>query len=80
MRRAFEIEDRGWKATQGTSVLRSPRVFEYFCRQARQLAQWDQLELTFLKLAGQPIAFEFGNRSKRTYFSPKVGFDENFSA
>jgi CelD/BcsL family acetyltransferase involved in cellulose biosynthesis len=80
LRRGFEIEDRGWKAAQGTSVLRTPRVFDYFCRQAQQLAQWGQLELNFLLLAGQPIAFEFGYRSKQTYFSAKVGFDENFAA
>jgi CelD/BcsL family acetyltransferase involved in cellulose biosynthesis len=80
LRRGFEIEDRGWKATQGTSVLRSPQVFDFLCRQAQQLAEWNQLELTFLQLAGQSIAFEFGYRSKQTYFSPKVGFDESFAA
>ena len=38
LRRGFEIEDRGWKATEGTSVLRTPRVFDFFYRQAEQLA------------------------------------------
>ena len=80
LRLGFEIEDRSWKATGGTSVLRTPRVFEFLCRQARQLATWGQLELTFLRLVGQPIAFEFGYRSKQVYFSPKVGFDESFAA
>ncbi len=80
LRRGFEVEDRGWKAAQSTSVLRTPRVFDYFCRQAQQLARWEQLELNFLRFAGQPIAFEFGYRSKQTYFSPKVGFDESFAA
>jgi CelD/BcsL family acetyltransferase involved in cellulose biosynthesis len=80
LRRGFEIEDRGWKADQGTSVLRTPRVFDFLCRQARQLAEWRQLELTFLQLGGRPIAFEMGFRGKQTYFSPKVGFDESFAA
>ena len=80
LRRGFEIEDRNRNSVPGTSVLRTPQAFDYLCRQARQLAQWNQLELTFLRLAGQPIAFEFGYRSKQTYFSYKLCCDESFAS
>lgn len=80
VRRAFEIEDRGWKADQGTSVLRVPGVFDFYCRQARELAERDQLDISFLESAGRTVAFEFGYRAKGVYFSPKVGYDEAFAA
>lgn len=79
LRRGFEVERRSWKGSRGSAVLNSPMMFAYYCRQARQLADWGQLQLTFLELAGEPIAFEFGWNAKGVYCSPKVGYDERFS-
>jgi CelD/BcsL family acetyltransferase involved in cellulose biosynthesis len=79
LRRGFEIEDRSWKSAMGSSVLRSPGIFEMYCRQAQELARRQQLLLTFLEHAGHEIAFEFGYCAKGTYFSPKVGYDEQFA-
>ena len=78
LRRGFEVECRSWKGAKGTAVLNSPTIFNFYCRQARQLAEWGQLQLTFLELAGRPIAFEFGWNAKGVYCSPKVGYDEEF--
>ena len=75
----FQIEDRGWKGTEGTSVLATPGMFEYFLHQAEQLAAWGHLQLVFLVHQNRPIAFEYGWRAKGTYFTPKVAFDEAFS-
>ena len=79
LRRAFEIEDRSWKGPAGTSVLRSPGIFEYFLAQGRQLAQWRQIEICFLELDGQAIAFEYGYRAHDVHYSHKVSYDERFS-
>ncbi|HWC91385.1 MAG TPA: GNAT family N-acetyltransferase, partial [Pirellulales bacterium] len=76
LRRGFALEDAGWKGAAGTSVLKSPGVFEYYLRQARQLARWGQLQLVFLELDGRPIAFEYGWLGQGCYFSPKVAYDE----
>ncbi|HEX3998865.1 MAG TPA: GNAT family N-acetyltransferase [Pirellulales bacterium] len=78
LRRGFEVECRGWKGTGGTAVLNSREMLGYYCRLARQLAEWGQLQLTFLELDGRPIAFEFGWNAKGVYCSPKVGYDEAF--
>src|SRR5205085_10558202 len=78
LRQAFEIEDRSWKGRDGTSVLKSPGIFDFFLKQAELLSSWNQCELLFLKHAGQPIAFEYAWTAKQTYFSPKVGYDESF--
>ncbi|MCE9546550.1 MAG: GNAT family N-acetyltransferase [Planctomycetia bacterium] len=75
----FHVEDRGWKAEEGTSVLRTPGMFDFFLRQAQQLAAWRQLQLVFLTHRGRPIAFEYGWQAKETYFTPKVAFDPEFS-
>jgi len=79
LRRGFEVEDRSWKGKAGTSVLRHDDVLSFFCRQAAALAKQDHLRLVFLELAGRPIAFEYGWLAKGTYFSPKVGYDAEFS-
>lgn len=79
LQQGFEVEDRSWKGEAGSSVLRTPGMFDYFVRQAELLAARQQLHLVFLMHQDQPIAFEYGWRAKQTYFTPKVGYDETFS-
>jgi CelD/BcsL family acetyltransferase involved in cellulose biosynthesis len=79
LRLGFEVEDRSWKGQEGTSVLKSPQMHEYLCEQAALLARAGELELYFLEFENKPIAFEYGMSAKRTYFSPKVGYDESYS-
>ncbi len=76
LRTAFEIENRSWKGMRGQTVLRTPRMFAFYCRQARQLAAWGMLRVAFLECKGRPIAFEIGWMGKGVYHSFKVGFDE----
>ena len=76
----FEVEDRSWKGPAGTSVLKTPGMFDFFLRQAQQLAAWGQLELSILEHQGQPISFEFGYLAKDVYFAPKVGYDDQYSS
>jgi CelD/BcsL family acetyltransferase involved in cellulose biosynthesis len=79
LRRGFAVEDRSWKARTGSSVLRSDGMFDYYLRQARQLARWNQLELVFLELGDRPIAFELGWTAKGVYHAAKVGYDEEYA-
>ena len=79
LRRGFEVEDRCWKGAVGHSVLKTKGMFEYYCRQAIQLAAWNQLQLSFLELNGEPIAFEYGYVAKHTYYSVKIGYNEDFA-
>lgn len=78
-RRAFEIEDRSWKGTEGTSVLRNPAAFGQYVREARALAARGQLEIAFLEQRGRPIAFIFGYSAKGVLYSTKLGYDEEFA-
>jgi CelD/BcsL family acetyltransferase involved in cellulose biosynthesis len=79
LRRGFDCEDRSWKGREGTSVLRSRGIFDFYLRQARQLACWGQLRLAFLENGGRTIAFEYAPCAKNVYYSTKVGYDESFA-
>lgn len=79
MRRGFEIEDRSWKGEAGTSVLRAAGMFGFFVRQARQLADWGQLQLSFLEAGGRPVAFAYGMHAKGVYHSCKGGYDPRYA-
>jgi hypothetical protein len=77
---AFDVENRSWKGTAGSSVLRTPGMFRFFVRHAEQLAQWGQLETAALRLDGQMLAFVYGFRAKGVYFAHKIGYDPRFAA
>ena len=77
---AFEVEDRSWKGEAGSSVLHTPGMFPFFVCQARQLAEWDQLQLAALRLDGRTLAFAYGFRVKNTCFAHKIGYDPSFAA
>ena len=79
VRAGFEVEDRSWKGANGTSVLKTPGLFEFLAEEAKLLAGWNHLELNFLEHRGQPIAFEYGWQSKQVHFLPKLGYDDAFS-
>lgn len=79
LRRAFAVEDRGWKSRAQSSVLKHPQVLDFYLRQARMLAEWGQLVVIFLELDHRPMAFELGTLAKGVYVAHKVGYDEEFS-
>ncbi len=78
LQRGFEVEDRSWKGDQGSSVLKSQGMFEFFCREAARLADLEMLELVFLEHAGKPISFLYCVNSRGVRYTPKFGYDEAF--
>ena len=80
LQRGFDVEDRSWKGTAGTSVLHTPGAFAFYLRQAELLNARGELQLVFLEHDERPIAFEYGWLAKETYFSPKVGYDREFAS
>ena len=78
VQRAFEIEDRSWKGTEGTSVLNNPSVLAHYRQESRELARRGQLELAFLEHHGRSIAFVYGYSAKGVFFVTKLGYDEEF--
>lgn len=79
LRTAFEIEDRSWKGAAGSSVLRTPGMFDFMAGQAELLAGWRNLHLVFLAHQEVPIAFAYGMRAKQTFLTPKIGYDPAYA-
>lgn len=80
LRAAFAVEDQGWKGAAGSSVLRTPGMFQFFVRHAEQLAEWGQLETAALRLDGRMLAFIYGFRAKGVCFAHKISYDPRFAA
>jgi len=79
LRTVCEVEDRSWKGEEGTSILKSPGMFEFFARQARQLAEWGQIEMLVLRQQAEVLAAEFGYAAKGVYYSHKIAYDPQYS-
>ncbi len=79
LRQAFDIEHRSWKGQQESSVLATPGMFEFYCAGAESMAASGMLELHWLQLDGQNIAFEMGYLAKGIFHSHKVGFDPAYA-
>ncbi len=79
MRQAFEIEHRSWKGTAGSSIL-AAGIDGYFLQEAINAQDCGMLDLWFLLLDDQPIAFEYCHLVKGNCHSYKIGYDEKFKA
>jgi CelD/BcsL family acetyltransferase involved in cellulose biosynthesis len=79
LREGFEVEHRSWKGAAGSSVLANPEMWQFYLRQAAELARYGELELAFLRHGGRAIAFEYGWSLRGMYYTPKVGFDSEYS-
>ncbi len=64
----------------GWTSIRSAGLSEFFQEQAELAARRREFILSFLELAGEPIAFEYGWIAKRTYHSLKVGYCPEFKS
>ncbi len=78
LQKVFAVEDSSWKGSSGSSVLRTAGMSDFFLRQARQLAEWGQLEIAILQLEGHPIASLFGFSAKGVYHAHKIGYDPRY--
>ncbi len=79
LREGFEVEHHSWKGAEGSSVLANPKMWNFYLRQAAQLAKQGKLELAFLRYQGKAIAFEYGWSDRGIYYTPKAGFDDGFA-
>jgi CelD/BcsL family acetyltransferase involved in cellulose biosynthesis len=71
----FAIEDLGWKGESGTSILKTPRLRQYYHQEARMMRDLGMLDLWLLKLNDQIIAFDYSQLAKNVSFSHKISFD-----
>jgi CelD/BcsL family acetyltransferase involved in cellulose biosynthesis len=79
LEKVFDVENRSWKGNEGSSVLSTPGMFEFFLAQAQQLARWGQLEVATLELEGHLLAAMYGFSAKGIFYAHKIGYDPQFA-
>lgn len=77
---ACQIEMRSWKGKQRSAIVTCPEAMTLYRIAADSLNRVGCLRVFFLKLDGQPIAFDFGHYNQNCYRALKVSFDERFAS
>ena len=70
----YALEPSGWKASRGTAIVSQPETREFYTGLARWAANRGTLRLSFLRLDGRPLAFQFGFEENRAYYFLKGGY------
>lgn len=78
LREAFAIENLSWKGKEGTSILQTLGMFEFFVRQATRLMANGEMRLALLRYNGRILAFIYGFAAKGVFFGHKIGYDPQF--
>jgi CelD/BcsL family acetyltransferase involved in cellulose biosynthesis len=71
----FAVEAAGWKGEQGKAMRSRPETLRFYREVARWAADRGWLKLAFLRLDGQPFAFDFGIEADGVHYLLKTGFD-----
>jgi CelD/BcsL family acetyltransferase involved in cellulose biosynthesis len=75
----FALETSGWKDARGTAIVSRPETRSFYTG----LADWGRgrtiLRLSFLRLDGRALAFQFGLEDRGTYYFVKGGYDDAYT-
>jgi CelD/BcsL family acetyltransferase involved in cellulose biosynthesis len=71
----FRIEGLGWKDAHGTSINSSAALRRFYTEVAQWAADCGWLRLAFLRLNGQPLAFDYCLESAKIHYLLKTGYD-----
>jgi CelD/BcsL family acetyltransferase involved in cellulose biosynthesis len=74
-----EIEQAGWKGSNGTSVAENPAAAKFFAELVKQLYRSGELRFYLLQLAGRVIAYDLGYLHHRVATSLKVSYHPEFA-
>jgi CelD/BcsL family acetyltransferase involved in cellulose biosynthesis len=72
---AFAIERAGWKGQAGTAIASQPETERFYREIARWAADRRWLRLTFMRLNGRCVAFDYAIVQNGSLFGLKGGFD-----
>jgi CelD/BcsL family acetyltransferase involved in cellulose biosynthesis len=71
----FRLEGSGWKLEQGSAIVSNPKHERFYREIAAWAAERGWLRLAFLRLDGEPIAFDLCIEEGGAMYVPKGGFD-----
>lgn len=73
------IEATGWKGRNGSSLMQRNRLREFFLRYAALASRSGMLRLSFLDVAGNPVAAQISVIYADRFWVLKIGYDETWS-
>ena len=76
LRDAFAIEASGWKGRRGTAMASRAETLQFYSDLARRSAARSWLRLAFLRLDGQPLAFDLALAHGGSWYSLKSGYED----
>jgi CelD/BcsL family acetyltransferase involved in cellulose biosynthesis len=79
LRQFHELEHKGWKGRNGTSITDHENERHYFDRTSRAAFERGRLIMLALQLDGKPVAMKYNLVSGEGAFSAKIAFDEEFA-
>jgi CelD/BcsL family acetyltransferase involved in cellulose biosynthesis len=74
----FRLENSGWKARAGTSILSQEETRRHYARVAAAEAARGTLRLAFLRVGGRGIAFQFALEDAGRWYFVKGGYDPDW--
>jgi CelD/BcsL family acetyltransferase involved in cellulose biosynthesis len=74
----LRVEGAAWKDARGTSILARPETRGFYGAIARWAAERGSLRLAFLRLDGEPIAFDLCLEDERAHYLLKTGYDPRY--
>jgi CelD/BcsL family acetyltransferase involved in cellulose biosynthesis len=76
--RGFEIEQKSWKGKSGTAIACDSKLLSFYTRWAETAAEKKWLQLSFLKVNGQAVAFDYSLKYQNRLYCMKIGYDPDF--
>jgi CelD/BcsL family acetyltransferase involved in cellulose biosynthesis len=80
LEQGFRIEAAGWKGERGLAIDSQARTRQFYGEIARWAAARGLLRLAFLRLDGQPFAFDYAIEEHGIHYLLKTGYDPGFRA
>ena len=74
----FRVEPSGWKSRESTAIICREDTHQFYTEVAHWAARSGFLRLSFLRLDGRAIAFQYGVEHDGIYYSLKGGYDAEY--
>jgi CelD/BcsL family acetyltransferase involved in cellulose biosynthesis len=72
----YDLERSGWKGQGGTAIAQSTQTWGFYSELARTAAYGGYLSLYFMRLDGEPVAFQYGLTREDHYYLLKPSYSE----
>ena len=75
----YALERSGWKGAGGTAISQSLQTWGFYSELARTAAYGGYLSLYFMRVDGEPVAFQYGFAYGEKYYLLKPAYSEAYS-